>query len=271
MDVANNMHILTAYIEGVGLLGPGLNDWPSSIGILTRQIQYQTSPTILPPPLSLPAAERRRSSDIVKLTLATGLEAVAAAGQNAMHLSSVFSASGGDGNNCHEICQMLASEDRQISPTRFHNSVHNAAAGYWSIATGAMTSSSVLCAHDASFGAGLLEAMTQAIVDSGHILLMACDTAYPEPLHSARPIQDAFGVALVLAPESSAKTLAKISVSLTDAAADQLDDAALEKLRLAIPAARSLPLLRHIALRHDARVALDYLDSARLAVDVSPC
>ena len=271
MDEANNMHILTAYIEGVGLLGPGLNDWPSSMGILTRQIPYQTSPTILPPPLSLPAAERRRSSDIVKLTLATGLEAVAAAGQNAMHLSSVFSASGGDGNNCHEICQMLASEDRQISPTRFHNSVHNAAAGYWSIATGAMTSSSVLCAHDGSFGAGLLEAMTQAVVDSKHILLMACDTPYPEPLHGARPIQDSFGIALVLAPESSAKSLTKISVSLTDAAADQIDDATLEKLRLTIPAARSLPLLHQIALRRVGHVVLDYLDSARLAVDVSPC
>lgn len=265
------MHILTAYIEGVGLLGPGLNDWPSSMGILAGQSPYQSSPTLLPPPLSLPAAERRRSSSIIKLTLATGLEAVAAAGQNVMHLPSVFSASGGDGNNCHEICQMLASEDRQISPTRFHNSVHNAASGYWSIATGAMASSSVLCAHDGSFGAGLLEAMTQAVVDRRNILLSACDTAYPEPLHGARPIQDSFGVALVLAPESSEKTLAKISISLTDAAADQIEDAALEKLRLAIPAARSLPLLHQIALRRIGHVVLDYLDSARLAVDVSPC
>ena len=265
------MQLLSIYVEGIGLLGPGLIDWPSGMAIFTGHRPYQTSPTLLPPPLSLPAAERRRSSNIVKLTLAVGLEAVVAADQNVTHLPSVFSASGGDGNNCHEICQMLASEDRQISPTRFHNSVHNAAAGYWSIATGAMTSSSVLCAHDASFGAGLLEAMTQAVVDRRHILLMACDTAYPEPLHGARPIQDSFGVALVLAPESSEKTLAKITISLTDAAADQIDDTTLEKLRLAIPAARSLPLLHQIALRRGGQVVLDYLDSARLAVDVSPC
>ena len=38
------MHILTAYIEGLGLLGPGLNDWPSSIGILTGHRPYQASP-----------------------------------------------------------------------------------------------------------------------------------------------------------------------------------------------------------------------------------
>ena len=206
-----------------------------------------------------------------KLTLATGLEAVAAAGLDASQLPSVFSASSSDGYNCHEICQMLASDDRQISPTRFHNSVHNAAAGYWGIATGAMTASSVLCAFDASFGAGLLEALTQVSADNTRSLLLAYDTPYPEPLHSARPIPDAFGVALVLTPRRSAQTLAQISVSLTDAAAQQLDNAALEALRRAIPAARSLPLLRGLAQGQTARVVLDYLDSARLEVAVSPC
>jgi hypothetical protein len=166
---------------------------------------------------------------------------------------------------------MLASDDRQISPTRFHNSVHNAAAGYWGIATGAMTASSVLSAFDASFGAGLLEALTQTVVDNTPTVLMACDTAYPEPLHSARPIPDSFGIALVLTPQRGALALARISVSLTDASADQLDDAVLESLRFAIPAARGLPLLQGIALRQDKRVVLDYLDSTRLAVEIAPC
>ena len=99
----------------------------------------------------------------------------------------MFSSSGGDGDNCHEICEVLASDDRQISPTRFHNSVHNAPAGYWSIASGAMATSSVLCAFDASFGAGLLEALAQVVVDDTRGVLLAYDTAYPEPLYSARP------------------------------------------------------------------------------------
>ena len=265
------MTTLTAYIEGIGLLGPGLNGWPGSQPLLTGEQPYLPAPTLLPAPLSLPAAERRRSSSIVKLTLATGLEAVSAAGRDASQLPSVFSASSSDGYNCHEICQMLASDDRQISPTRFHNSVHNAAAGYWGIATGAMTPSSVLCAFDASFGAGLLEALSQVVVDNTRSLLLAYDTPYPEPLHRVRPIPDAFGVALVLAPQRSAQALAKISVSLSDAAAEQFDDATLEALRAAIPAARSLPLLRRIAQRRAAQVVLDYLDSARLAVAVSPC
>ena len=262
---------LTAYIEGIGLLGPGLSNWPSSQAVLGGHTPYQPHKTVLPSPALLPAAERRRSGAIVKLTLATGLEAIAAAGLDAASLPSVFSASGGDGENCHAICEMLASDDRQISPTRFHNSVHNAAAGYWSIATGAMTSSSVLSAFDASFGASLLEAVTQAVVDNTRCILLACDTPYPEPLYSARPIPDALGIALVLAPQRSARALAQITVSLTGDGADRIDDAALEALRVAIPAARGLPLLRAIALRQDQRVVLDYLDGTRLTVEVTLC
>ena len=262
---------LTAYIEGVGLLGPGLTDWPTAQPVLTGQQPYLPSRTVLPAPTLLPPAERRRSSAIVKLTLATGLEAVAAAGLDAATLPCVFSASGGDGDNCHAICAMLASDDRAISPTRFHNSVHNAAAGYWGIATGAMTNASVLCAFDASFSAGLLEAITQVVVEDARTLLLACDTQYPEPLHSARPIADSFGIALVLAPERSARSLAQISVSLTTDPVQPLDDAALESLRLGIPAARGLPLLRAIALRQDTRLVLEYLDTQRLAVAVTLC
>ena len=166
---------------------------------------------------------------------------------------------------------MLASDDRQISPTRFHNSVHNAAAGYWSIATGSMCTSSVLCAYDASFGAGLLEALTQVVVDNARSLLLACDTAYPEPLYSARPILDAFGIAFVLAPQRSAQAMAQISVRLTDASADQLDDTALENLRTSIPAARGLPLLRTLALHQNKKVVLDYLNNTRLTVTITLC
>lgn len=262
---------LTAYIEGIGLLGPGLTDWASSQAILTGQQPYYSLKTVIPMPELLPAAERRRASDIVKLTLATSMEAISAAGLEAASLPSVFSFSNGDGLNCHTICEMLASDDRQISPTRFHNSVHNAAAGYWSIATGAMATSSVLCAFDASFGAGLLDAMTQVVVDNTRCILMASDTPYPEPMFSKRPIPDNFGIALVLAPQASSTTIAQINVSISNDDTYKFNDAVLEALRMAIPAARGLPLLQAIAQQKNQRVILDYLDNTRLAIEVTAC
>lgn len=262
---------LNAYIEGIGLLGPGLASWPAGRAVLASNAAYLPQKTQIPPPELLPAAERRRASDIVKLTLATSVEAITAAQQDAASLPSVFSFSNGDGVNCHALCEMLASADRHISPTRFHNSVHNAAAGYWSIAMGAMATSSVLCAYDASFGAGLLEAMTQVAVDGTRCVLMVSDTTYPEPMHSKRPIPDNFGIALVLAPEPSSRALAEITLSMTDEAACRLDNAVLEALRLALPTARGLPLLRAVALAQSTRVVLDYLDETRLTLEVKPC
>src|ERR1700722_9310828 len=264
---------LSAYIRGIGLLGPGLDDWPSGSAILAGVTPYIPRAAVLPVPSALPAAERRRTGAVVRLALAIGFEAASRADAGPAELPTVFSSSGGDGYNCHEICQTLATGDRQLSPTRFHNSVHNAASGYWSIAAGATPASSVLCAFDATFSAALLEALTQVVVDQTSVLLVAYDSGYPEPLHSVRPIPEAFGVAMVLAPVSGPPTRAAaiISATLTDAPAETMRDARLEVLRAEIPAARGLPLLAKLARRESGRVVIDYLEAQRIAIEVSAC
>ena len=261
---------LTVSLEGIGLLGPGFTDWLTGQAILSGQAGYVPEATVLPSSNALPPAERRRAGKAVKLALAIGQEAIAAAGLDPSTLPTVFSSSGGDGYNCHTICETLASEDRRISPTRFHNSVHNAPAGYWGIATGAMLPAGVLCGFDASFGIGLLETVTSVVVDNTRSVLIAYDTDYPEPLRSPRPIFDAFGVALVLAPLFGKKgSLVEITVSLVTEPPSRMNDENLESLRQSIPAARSLPLLQAIALGKSARVVLDYLDNLRLAVEIA--
>ncbi|HJV27471.1 MAG TPA: beta-ketoacyl synthase chain length factor [Aromatoleum sp.] len=260
---------LSAWIHGIGVLGPGLPDWPTTAAVLRRQQSWTFAPTVLTAPELLPPAERRRAVKVVKLALSVGLQAAAAAGADASTLTTIFTSSGGDGLNCHQICETLASDDRQISPTRFHNSVHNAAAGYWSIATGATAPSAVLCAYDGSFGAGLLEALAQVTVDDVPCLLIAYDADYPEPLRATRPIPDAFGVAMLLAPTPGEQPIGRLSVALTTDAAVTLPDSELESLRKAIPAARSLPLLAAIANGTLGRIVLDYLDHAQMAVEFS--
>jgi hypothetical protein len=276
-DGASPMTQLSACVRGIGLLGPGFDDWPSAASILAGVTPYAPRATVLPVPSALPAAERRRTGAVVRLALAIGFEASSRAGANPADLPTVFSSSGGDGYNCHEICQTLATGDRQLSPTRFHNSVHNAASGYWSIAAGATPSSSVLCAYDATFAAGLLEALTQVVVDQTHVLLVAYDSAYPEPLHAVRPIPEAFGLAMVLAPVLPADTTnrtpaapALLTVTLTDSSADLMADPRLESLRASIPAARCLPLLSKLARKESGRVVVDYLEDQRVAIEVAP-
>ncbi|WP_306605261.1 beta-ketoacyl synthase chain length factor [Azonexus sp.] len=262
---------LTAWIEGIGFLAPGLPDWPSARAVLCGEQPLTAAPSILPTPASLPPAERRRASRVVKLTLAIGLEAAAHAGADVSTLATVFAASGADGHNCHALCEQLATDDRQISPTRFHNSVHNAAAGYWGIATHAMAPCQVICAYDASFGAGLLDALGQLVVDQQAILLIAYDSEYPEPLHAKRDTPDCGGIALLLTPARSQRSLAAITVSSSSAPADRLAHAGLEQLRTTIPALRSLPLLQKLANGQGGSVCLDYLPPMQLQIDIAPC
>jgi Beta-ketoacyl synthase, N-terminal domain len=262
---------LSAYVSGLGVLGPGLANWPETAAVLLGQTAYRPAAAVLPMPTILAAAERRRVGRVVKLAMGIALEATSQAGEDPAELASVFTSSGGDGHNCHELCQALSLAGREISPTRFANSVHNAAAGYWSIGTGAMAECNVLCAFDASFAAGLLEALTQVAVDQMPVLLVAYDSEYPQPLHAKRPIPDAFGVALVLTPQPRASSLARVEAALSALSFDQCADPALEALRCAFPAARSLPLLRLLAARNSGTAILEYLDVSRVEVQIQPC
>ena len=76
---------------------------------------------------------------------------------------------------------------------------------------------------------------------------------------------------MVLTPERTSNSIAGIEVALTEETADKMADAELEALRAAVPAARSLPLLRLLAGGVAGRVVLDYLDVSRAAVQVQPC
>jgi Beta-ketoacyl synthase, N-terminal domain len=259
------------YLEAVGLCGPGLAGWSASLPVLAGTQAYVPAPAMVPPSVLLPANERRRAALIVKIALAVGAEAFAAAGREPAETATVFASSGGDGETIHTILSTLASPNRELSPTRFHNSVHNASAGYWSIATRSQAASTCLCCHDDSFAAGLLEAAVQVAAGQQPVALIAYDVPYPWPLSAVRPIGDAFGVALLLAPERSAAALACVELALLPrcgAPSSLTPD--LEALRLSVPAARSLPLLAALAHAAQSNVILDYLDDLTLTLKIAP-
>ena len=259
------------YVEGIGLCGPGLDGWSAAAPILSGQAAYDFTPANLTPSALLPPNERRRAPKMVKLALAVGAEACTAAGRDPATTPTIFASSGGDGETIHDILHTLASPLRELSPTKFHNSVHNAAAGYWSIATGAMAASTSLCAHDDSFAAGLLEAVAQAAAAHQAVALIAYDVPYPEPLFAARPVGAMFGVALLLAPTPSPAAFARLDLTLEPHAGAPTQAApALETLRQTTPAARSLPLLAALASGLAATVALDYLGDMSLRLAILP-
>lgn len=262
---------LQVWVQGIGLLGPGMNSWAASFDALRRGEALTSAPTVLPAPARLPPAERRRAGAAVKLALAVADEAVTQAQLDPATLATVFTSSSGEGTNCHALCETLATPAPVVSPTRFTNSVHNAASGCWHIAVGSRASSTSLCAFDGSFGAGLIEAATSAALSAAPMLLVASDSPYPEPLNATRPLPDHFGLALVLAPRADERSIAALTIDTVDAqhAASVCADPALEALRRAVPAAAALPLLIALAQRGAKHsVVLDYLDRMRLQVEI---
>jgi 3-oxoacyl-(acyl-carrier-protein) synthase len=264
---------MRVFVEGVGLLGPGLQGWQAACRVLTGEEPYRSAFTVVGASELLPPAERRRTPVPVKLALAVGQEALQNAGRDAAATATVFTSSSGEGESLHHMCEALASSEREVSPTRFHNSVHNAAAGYWGIATRSREASTSLCAYDASFTVGLVEAVTQVASRGKPVALIAYDQPYPEPLHSARPLLASFGAALVLAPEATRRASATFELAVLpgDEKPTGMSDSGLEELRLGVPAARALPLLEALARKTEGNVVLDFPTDTRLCVTVSRC
>jgi Beta-ketoacyl synthase, N-terminal domain len=262
---------MRVYVEGVGLCAPGLPGWADSVPVLAGERDYVLAPIRVPSAELLPPNERRRAVQTVRLALAVGAEAFAVAGRDPAETGSVFASSGGDGETIHEILSILASPNRELSPTRFHNSVHNAPAGYWGIATHSRAASSSLCCHDDSFAAGLLEAVVQATAEGQPVVLVAYDVQYPSPLCEVRPIGSAFATALVLASDPTKAALAEFDLDLrAGSRVSVIDSPELEALRRCVPAARSLPLLIALARKADVSLSLSYLDDMVLEINVRP-
>lgn len=262
---------------GIGLVGPGLAGWAAAQPLLRGEAAHDAAArAAVPPPQRLPPAERRRAGAAIRIAMAVAEAACEDAGLDPATLATVFTSSSGDGANCHALCETLASPspaDRLVSPTRFTNSVHNAAAGYWHIAVGSRQASTSLCAHDASVQAGLIAALTQVRTLKAPVLLVASDTPYPEPLHAVRPLPDTLGVALVLAPAGfAAAPRARLAAALQAPAgpATACHDASLEALRQCIPAAQMLPLLEAVARGVPARVSIACGPAPALHLSVGP-
>jgi len=264
-------------VQSIAVLGPGLPNWEKAQSILCGQQNYQNEEFQIPVVPWLPGTERRRVGNLVRLALSVGRTAVESADIDATELATVFTSSSGDGDNSHAMFTALAHEEnseRFISPTRFHNSTHNAPAGYWSIANHCTLPSTSLCAYDASFAAGLLEACSQSITTNKPVLLVSSDVMYPYPLSGIRPMSSNFAVAMVLnvvADDAVPKKLTRLTMQCVTESVSQIDSHALNSLCLSNPSARCLPLLQTIANRLSDKVCsnkicLEYLDPLTLEI-----
>ncbi len=170
---------------------------------------------VRPQPHILPPNERRRAPDTVALALQVAQAACLNAGRDAAQLPTIFASTYGDLAITDYMCGTLARAPATLSPTRFHNSVHNAAAGYWSIATACQRPYCALGAGEYTFAAGLFAAALQVCADQTDVLLVAYDIDARGALKQVATSHGMLGVALVL----TAGTTLRLAVVANAAAA----------------------------------------------------
>jgi Beta-ketoacyl synthase, N-terminal domain len=262
------MSALVFQVESVAFWAPTLPGWPIARAAFRGEGAPVDPPAKRPAPEMLAPAERRRAPDSVALALEVASAAVRDSGRDPATLPSIFTSAHGDLAVNDYMCTTLASQPTLISPTRFHNSVHNAAAGYWTIGTGCRTASSALTAFGASFAAGLLEAAAQCAADGCAVLLVAFDVQSTGALASVTASEGLLAAALVIAPAGSSRSASgsrfestlvsgpSAPVPLRSAAARALAGNAmadalpfLEALALGSPGVLDLPLSRSLSLR----------------------
>lgn len=265
--------MITIDIQGIGLLAPGLVGWENGQAVLAGRRPLVAEDVPHPEVALLPPNERRRSSESVKWAVQVAQEAMMHSGLDPREVPTVFASSDGEMDVFDTLCRTLTTKERLISPTTFHQSVHNTAAGYWGIATSGQRSSTALSCYDDTFAAGLLEAASLIHVEHGPVLLVAYDLAAPALLQEARPITSGFAMAMVFVACSPSR-LARLQLRLKTVQSyedGRMDDEVLERVRQENPAARSLPLLREIAVGGSQTITFNLLDTQQLLVDVESC
>src|SRR6478752_2947436 len=108
------MRTLTVFVDGIGIWAPGITDWAALVRVLGAG--------------NIPPTERRRAPEPVLLASEAASQAATMAGRDPATLPCVFTSTHGDLAITDQMCATLANDPRELSPTRFHNSVHNAPA-----------------------------------------------------------------------------------------------------------------------------------------------
>lgn len=207
---------LLVHVEGIGFWFARLPDWDTARAVIRGERPAPEASATRPAPTLLAPTERRRAPDTVAVALEVASRAVAASGREASSLPSVFASTHGDVAISDYMCSTLAGTPSLVSPIKFHNSVHNAAAGYWSIGTRSYAPYTAISAYQYTFGAGLLEAATQALSEEQPVLYVAFDIEAKGPLGAMARSRGVLGAALVLGPSASAHSKARLSLSLQD-------------------------------------------------------
>jgi hypothetical protein len=238
------MSTLRAYLRGVGLWTPAYESFERWCAAgMPDELSGAPEPAgaALPTAALLHPRLRRRTSVFTRATV-TALEAAAARGGAALDdVRLVLVSSFGEIETTVELLAQLAEPQGPVSPTKFHNSVHNTATGYMSIASGNHRESTALAGGPHNLEIALLELLAGLSIDGGDAVLLVAEELLPSPF--ARPDADpTFAMALHFGVEPGGLGIAAALEAVPVDAAEQPASGGIPSML-----APTLALLRSVA------------------------
>lgn len=207
---------LKCKIAGIGAWGSHFDSWEALRQLLCGAPLPETK-NKGPKPTIIPANERRRAPLPVRLAVESSWQATQSAGLDANTLTCVFASGLGDTELTDYMCKTLASEHKELSPTKFHNSVHNAPAGYWTISTNTMSAANSLAGYEESVSLTLVEALIQCNTEHKPMLVTFYDAPVANVLKPILSNQEAFAFSLIVLPVDADMDGVEITASVTEA------------------------------------------------------
>lgn len=233
------------FVTGVGLFTPGY-------GSARAWCEGKEDPSVEKPEAALlDGALRRRATPLTRLAIDAFAQATAMSGSDLTTIPTVWATAHGEHTPAIKMLAMMKTGEGRVSPTQFHNSVHNTAGGYASIASNNTTCSTTVTGGSELVGAALLEAWCLVSERGGDVAVVFAD----------EPLMAPFEQALPTAPLSAALVLS----SSAEGALARLDK--LERLDVpvvegdarfgALYVAAAVPLVERVIRREPGRVSLE--------------
>ncbi|MDR9499684.1 MAG: beta-ketoacyl synthase chain length factor [Hydrogenovibrio sp.] len=258
---------MNLFLQAVGLQAPGLEGWENALPVLQGVQPYQAEPLSRYSPQFLPANERRRTTDTIKLALRTAEDTSQHLSPKARsQLPAVFACVDGDTAVFAKMAQSTLTDEPMVSPIHFHNSVHNAPAGYWMIGQHNQKAASALSAGEHQLGNSLLETIGQLEEAEPHAMLILYDLPIDPIIENHQPEIVPFGAGLILSLQPGPSPLATLEIEITQGHSYPPETDWFG----ANQAAQILPLLQALARQKAASFAYPLSPDLHLSVHLQP-
>jgi hypothetical protein len=259
-------------IGGVGIWSTGILDWREFERVRQAGYVLPEAEKVAPQADIVPARDKRRVPVIARMAIEAGLQACRMAKAEPENIATVFASCMSDNESTDYLCRVVVSPEQAMSPTKFHNSVHNATLGYWSIYTRNHQSGCFVGAYRESFAAALLESAVLCLSGNQAVLCVVYDLAVGDPIRSATLTDESLACGVVLCPDDGSSDGRGLVLSVKDRSGTEVyaKGPLFSHKGSFNPVADSLALLDAVANKEACSLTYKVGSGSVLSLDIAP-